>query len=172
MQLSPTPSSPVQALITVGGNSKAAARHAARFELIFCPAIDDPSLQETYHKICQERNFKYGMVIFPREPATTFISRDPQACWKDIGPHLLYDATAYGAWRHPNRRVYAESFASNLEELKSEGKYRVLTPEQAIQVIEETGSLHLAPLTGGVGIDAGWQSLKLYEESVQPYIIS
>lgn len=82
----------------------------------------------------------------------------------------MYDATAYGAWRHPNRRAYAESFASNIEELKVEGKYRVLTPDQAIQIIQETGSLHLAPLAGGVAIDVGWHSLQLFEDQVQPYI--
>jgi hypothetical protein len=36
----------------------------------------------------------------------------------------------------------------------AEGKYRILTPEQAVAVIRETGSPHLAPLTGGVPIDA------------------
>ena len=36
----------------------------------------------------------------------------------------MYDAKAYGMWQHSNRRAYAESFASNIEELKPEGKYR------------------------------------------------
>jgi alkanesulfonate monooxygenase SsuD/methylene tetrahydromethanopterin reductase-like flavin-dependent oxidoreductase (luciferase family) len=170
-QLNPAPRSPVQALLIVGGNSKAAARRAARFGLLFCPAIDDPDLEVAYRAACEEQGFQNGFTIFPREPATTFISQDPDDCWKKIGGHLLYDATAYGAWRHPSRRAYAESFASNLEELKSEGKYRVLSPEQAIQTIKKTGSLHLAPLTGGVPIDIGWQSIRLYEDRVQPYII-
>lgn len=39
--------------------------------------------------------------------------------------------------------------ATSIEELKLEGKYRVLTPEQALQSLQKTGSLHLAPLTGG-----------------------
>ena len=46
----------------------------------------------------------------------------------------------------------------------------MLTPEQAIEVIEKTGSLHLAPLTGGVSSAMGWKSLRLFEERVQPYI--
>ncbi|MDE0950020.1 MAG: LLM class flavin-dependent oxidoreductase [Halioglobus sp.] len=170
MKLNPAPVSPVQALVTVGGNSKAAARRAARFELLFCPAIDDPDLEHAYLKACKERGFKHGFIISPREPATTFISEDPASCWKDIGEYLVYDAKAYGAWRHPNRRAYAESFANNIDELKTEGKYRVLTPEQALLKIQETGSLHLAPLTGGVSIDCGWKSLRLFEDRVQPYI--
>lgn len=172
LQLNPPPVSPVLALLTIGGNSSAAARRAARLGLLFCPAIDDPELEAAYLEACRLHGFAQGFVIQPREPATTFISRDPGSCWKEIGDYLLYDALSYGSWRHPNRRAYAESFATNLQELQEEGKYRVLTPEQAIQVIEETGSLHLAPLTGGVPMDTGWQSLRLFEEAVQPYINS
>jgi hypothetical protein len=169
-QLNPTPISPIYSLLMIGGNSKAAARRAARLGLLFCPAIDDPELEEVYQEACREQGIDYGFVISPRSPATTFISNDPTACWNEIGSYLLYDAMAYGAWRHPNRRAYAESFATNLEDLKLEGKYRVLSPEQAVQVIQETGSLHLAPLTGGVPSDLGWNSLRLFEDHVQPYI--
>ena len=169
-QLNPAPQSPVQALLLVGGNSPAAARRAARFQLLFCPAIDDIALDEVYREACLKYGFKWGFTIFPKEPATTFISDDPQRCWRDIGEYLLYDATAYGSWRHANRRAYAESFASDTQALIAEGKYRVLTPEQAIEVIEKTGSLHLAPLTGGVSSAMGWKSLRLFEERVQPYI--
>ena len=119
---------------------------------------------------CREHGIDYGFTIFPREPATTFISEDPARCWRDIGEYLLYDATAYGSWRHPNRRAYAESRATTLEELIEEGKYRILTPDQALQVIAETGALHLAPLTGGVPSAIGWSSLRLFEERVQPYL--
>jgi alkanesulfonate monooxygenase SsuD/methylene tetrahydromethanopterin reductase-like flavin-dependent oxidoreductase (luciferase family) len=168
MTLDTRPQSPVQALLTVGGNSAAAARRAARFGLLFCPAIDDPALEEAYKAACRERGFNRGATIFPRQPATTFISQNPEETWGEIGDFLLYDATAYGAWRHPTRRAYAESFATDLGELKAEGKYRVLTPEQALAVIEETGSLHLAPLAGGVPSDVGWESLHLFEREVQP----
>ena len=99
-----------------------------------------------------------------------FLSDDPIKTWKEIGDYLLYDATAYGAWRHPTRRAYAESFAEDIDTLVAEGKYRVLTPEKAVEVIHETGSLHLAPLCGGVPVDVGLHSLKLFEDKVQPHI--
>jgi len=170
MQLNPAPVSPVQALLTVGGNSKAAARRAGRLGLIFCPAIDDPALEVAYREACRVHASGFGLTIHPRAPATTFLSLNPELCWREIGPRLLYDAMAYGAWKHPNRRAYAESAATSLDELRAEGKYRVLTPEEAIEVIEQTGSLHLAPLTGGVSIDTGWQTLHLFEDRVQPYL--
>ena len=170
VQLNPAPQSPLYVLLNIGGNSRLAARRAARVGLFFCPAIDDPELEDAYSAACKEYGFKHGFYISPREPSTTFISEDPERCWRDIGQFLMYDATAYGAWHHPNRRAYAESFASTIEELKSEGKYRVLTPEEAIQTVQETGSLHLAPLTGGVPLDIAWRSLRLFEDRVQLHL--
>lgn len=169
-RLNPAPVSPIHLLLNIGGNSKPAARRAARLGLFFCPALDDPELEKTYFTACREYGFTHSVCISPRAPATTFISEDPAQCWKAIGEYLMYDATAYGAWRHPNRRAYAESFASSVEELKQEGKYRVLTPEQAIQTVLESGSLHLAPLTGGVPLDIAWRSLQLFEDAVQPHV--
>jgi alkanesulfonate monooxygenase SsuD/methylene tetrahydromethanopterin reductase-like flavin-dependent oxidoreductase (luciferase family) len=169
-KLYPTPSSPIQGLLLIGGNSKAAARRAAKFGLLFSPAIDDPELEKTYLEACRQNDVTFALTIFPREPSTTFISDDPGQAWKEIGEYLLYDATAYGKWHHPSRRAYAESFANNLGELQAEGKYRILTPQQALQTIEETGSLHLAPLCGGVPIEAGWNSLRLFQEKVLPFL--
>ena len=169
-KLNPLPVSPVHFILTMGGNSSAAARRAARFKLFFCPAIDDMSLEACYLSACQEEGFTSPFIISPREPATTFISNDPAACWKKIGHFLLYDAKVYRAWQHPTRRAYAESLASDLEELQREGKYRILTPEQAIQTIKEKASLHLAPLTGGVPLSLAWQSLQLFEDQVQPHL--
>lgn len=169
-QLVPAPVSPVHTLLMVGGNSVAAARRAARCGLYFSPAVDDRELEAAYRAACQDYGFKYGFTILPRAPSTTFISDEPEACWRSIGQFLLYDAVSYGAWRHPNRRAYAESFASNIEELQTEGKYRILTPEQALETIHDTGSLHLAPLAGGVPLDIGWHSLQLFEQKVQPYL--
>jgi prolyl-tRNA editing enzyme YbaK/EbsC (Cys-tRNA(Pro) deacylase) len=87
-----------------------------------------------------------------------------------MGQFMLRDALAYGAWRHGTRRAYAESFATDLAGLRAEGKYRVLSPAQAVAVIRETGSLHLAPLVGGCPPLLGWKSLRLFVDQVAPAI--
>ncbi len=87
-----------------------------------------------------------------------------------MGEFMLYDALAYGRWQHKTRRAYAESFACNLDELKAEGKYRILTPEQAICVAKTTGSIHFAPLVGGTPPELGWQSLELFASKVLPHL--
>lgn len=168
-RLHPAPVTPVQALLLVGGNSRAAAHRAARFGLGFCPAIDDIELAKAYEAHCKELGTR-GFVIFPREPSTTLICEDPKKGWETWGEYLLYDALAYGEWRHPTRRAYAESFAQDLEALRNEGKYRIVTPDEAVQIVRDTGSLHLAPLVGGLPVAAGWESLHLFEHEVAPQL--
>lgn len=168
VQLNPMPVRPPHSLVCVGGNSKAAARRAARFGLMFAPPIDDPSLQQAYDAACEESGFAHGVVIYPNEPSLTLISEDPDRDWNEIGEHLLYDALAYGRWKHKTRRAYAQSSATSLEELRAEGKYCILTPEQAVEKMQKKGSINLSPLCGGTPVEYGWQSLELFASKVLP----
>ena len=166
----PRPYSRPHPLIAVGGNSAIAARRAARLQLPFFPGIDDQSLVDTYNEECRRSAYAGGFVMLPNYPSTTYIAEDVEEGWREIGEFMLYDAMAYGAWRHDTRRAYAESFARDLAGLREEGKYRVLSPEQAVAVIRETGSLHLSPLVGGCPPALGWKSLRLFTEQVAPVI--
>lgn len=157
-----------RSVVFVGGNSRAAARRAARFRLHFAPAIDDPVLAHFYHEACATQDFDKGVVIYPREPCLTQIAEDPDKAWEDIGPYLLYDAQAYAGWRHSSRRAYAESGARTLQQLRDEGKYAILTPDEAARKIATSGSINLSPLCGGIPIEFGWKSLQLFAEQVLP----
>lgn len=168
--LNPAPERAPHSLVFVGGNSPAAARRAARFKLIFAPAIDDPALQDAYQQACKEQGFENGFVVFPREPSLTLIAEDPDKAWAELGPYLLYDATTYAQWKHKSRRAYAESAASTLEALRAEGKYAILTPQEAADKIATKGSLNLSPLCGGIPVHAGWESLELYANKVVPLL--
>ena len=171
VQSTPGLNSPVRSLLFVGGNSAAAARRAARFGLYFAPAIDDPSLGELYQAACKDCGFDEGHVIYPREPSLTLIAHDPDEAWARLGPFLLYDARAYASWAHPTRRAYAESAASTQASLREEGKYAILSPEEAASRVAAKGSINLAPLCGGVPIDAAWESLQLYADQVIPRLM-
>ena len=149
-----------------------AARRAARLRLPFFPAIDDAELVKTYREACTEKDFSGGLVILPGYPTTTFLAEDVELGWQQIGRYMLYDALAYGSWRHATRRAYAESFATDLETLRAEGKYAVLTPAAALTKLRAGGSLHLAPLVGGAPPELGWQSLRLFAEQVAPQLRS
>lgn len=168
VRLSPVPVRNPRSFLMVGGNSDAAARRAARFKLPFAPAIDDQALQTVYEQECKKHGFDRGVVIFPREPSLTLIAEDPDKAWAEVGQFLLYDAIAYAGWKHNTRRAYAESSATSLEALRAEGKYAILTPDEAAKKLVRKGSINLAPLCGGVPIKFGWSSLKLFAEEVLP----
>lgn len=170
MRLNPAPERPPRAIICLGGNSAAAARRAARFGLMFAPAIDDPALEEAYLAECEQLGFHGGAVLFPNEPSLTLLSEDPDRDWARFGEFMLYDALAYRQWQHPNRRAYAESSAVNLEELRAEGKYAIITPDEALRRIREKGSINLSPLCGGMPIEYGWKSLELFAAEVATHI--
>jgi len=167
-KLDPVPKRPARALLSIGGNSVAAARRAARFGLFFAPAIDDPALEKAYNAAYDTHGFQQGGVIFPREPSLTLVSDDPERDWAHHGKYLLYDAQAYGRWRHPTRRAYAESSASDIAGLREEGKYCFLTPAQAVERVRQKGTINLSPLCGGMPLDAAWKSLELYASKVAP----
>ena len=63
------------------------------------------------------------------------------------------------------------SYATTPEELRVEGIYQVLSPDQVVERVNEAGDgafVNLHPLVGGMPIDEGWSSLRLYVEEVLP----
>ena len=168
--LAPQPESSLISLVTMGGNSAAAARRAARSGLVFCPSIDDPQLEDAYREASKRAGHGEAFLVSPNAPATTLIDEDPDRAWAELGPFLLHHAETYGGWSHPNRRAYAVATARTLEGLRKEGKYRILTPEEAARTLVETGSLHLAPLTSGIDPGTGWKTLELFESRVEPLL--
>ena len=62
-----------------------------------------------------------------------FLHEDPDGAWAPLGQHFLHEATTYASWQTPDIKSAVHSHATNVEELRKEGIYEVLTPEQAIQ---------------------------------------
>jgi len=169
-KLEPLPESQLLGLVTLGGNSAPAARRAGRFGLVFCPSVDDPDLGRIYQAESQRHGNGSGFIVYPNAPATTLIDEDPDRAWAEVGPFLLHHAKVYGGWSHPNRRAYAVAKGRSAEELRVEGKYRILTPQEAADTLLETGSLHLAPITAEIDPEFGWRSLDLYASKVEPLL--
>ncbi len=63
-----------------------------------------------------------------------------------------------------------ESDADSIRALRESSAYQVLTPQQALDQVGSEGFLILAPLTGGLPADVGWETLRLYESEVLPEI--
>ncbi|GAA3166816.1 MULTISPECIES: LLM class flavin-dependent oxidoreductase [Streptomyces] len=157
--------------LLVGGASRAAARRAARLELPFFPSARLPELL-AYHR---ERCAAYGTECRVQQPdartCLLHLSEDPARAWERYGPHLLYEARTYASWQPAGARSAVRSAARDVAELRAEGVYRIVTPQECRQLAQgpdAPGSLILHPLCGGMPVDEGWRSLRLFTDEVLP----
>ncbi len=174
VQVLPTPVTRGGPMLFVGGSTRIAARRAAKLGANLLPSIDDPQLAADYKAACEEFGTKPGVVVLPN-PAPVFVhvTEDPERDWQIIAPHALHDAATYAAWQTPGQRSLVHSSATTVEELRTEGKYRVATPDETIALAQSLGAhatLVLHPLMSGLAPRMAWESLELFAERVWPAI--
>jgi alkanesulfonate monooxygenase SsuD/methylene tetrahydromethanopterin reductase-like flavin-dependent oxidoreductase (luciferase family) len=167
VRVTPAPYTQPHPLVMVGGTAKASARRAARFGLPFSPAAHLPALEAYYHSQCEALGIE-GMCLMPApDVPMLFVHEDPDEAWATLGHHLLHEAATYSEWQTPDVRSALRSSATTVEQLRAEGVYQVLTPEQAAAFgPDATYALH--PLCGGMPVDEGWRCLTLFAEQVIP----
>lgn len=173
VQVRPTPLQQPHPVMFVGGSSPKTAERAARFGLGLFPSDDKPELADIYAAECEKLGTTPGMVMMPKGPAAVIVSTDPDATWAEIGQLLLEDATEYASHLTPDMASLQASGARTVDDLRAEGVYRILTPEQCLELNEELGpfgGLTLHPLCGGTPPEVGWESLHLFTEQVLPRI--
>jgi len=171
VQVTPTPFTPGGPSMAMGGNSRVAARRAARFGMSLVAQGGDPSIEAAYREACEELGREPGACIVP--PAGTvmsaFVARDPDAAWRAIGPHMLHDAQAYAAWMGDTQQSSTKSTAADVEALRAEnGSYRIFSVDEAVAYVRQFGPLLTQPLCGGVPPDLAWESLRLIADEVVP----
>ncbi|NNE74142.1 MAG: LLM class flavin-dependent oxidoreductase [Acidimicrobiales bacterium] len=171
VRVTPVPISKPHPQLLIGGTSPASARRAARLGLPFFPAAHLPDLEALYNDELAA-NGKTGLCIMPA-PNTTlnFIHEDPDQAWAELGQYFFNEASVYAAWQPPSNKSAVKSAAGNPAELREEGIYRVLSPQEAIDELQGAGDFAFMthhPLCGGMPIDEGWRSLQLYADSVLP----
>jgi alkanesulfonate monooxygenase SsuD/methylene tetrahydromethanopterin reductase-like flavin-dependent oxidoreductase (luciferase family) len=171
VQVTPRPLQDPHPTIFIGGSGPAAAKRAARFGLSFFPPVGDKDLSQLYRDECVRLGKEPGMVLMPKGPGTLYVAEDPDKAWAQIGEHLLHDAMTYHTWQSADIRSHVNSHASTVEELRAEGVYQVLTPEECVTLAGELGSYGSFthhPLCGGTPPDLGWESLQLFADQVLP----
>lgn len=171
VQVTPKPLSSPMPPFMLGGTSKAAARRAARFKLPIFFAASVPDLMAYYYEQCQELGWP-GFAMMPEcNFQHQFIVEDPEKAWAELGHHLFHESSTYASWQTPDIKSAVHSHAGSVEELRAEGMYRFITPEDAIADAKaggDTYSFNLHPLCGGMPIDKGWEMLQLYADKVLP----
>lgn len=165
-----TPKPPSEPMLLVGGSTDKAARRAAKLRAGFFPAIGDAKLAELYNAECERLGFRGGFVSLPNGPGFVHVSEDPERDWERIGPHALYDAQTYAAWQTPDQRSQMHVEAQTIDDMKRSDAYKILTPDQCVQLAQGTGRIILHPLMGGMSPEMGWESLRLFEKKVLPRI--
>jgi alkanesulfonate monooxygenase SsuD/methylene tetrahydromethanopterin reductase-like flavin-dependent oxidoreductase (luciferase family) len=171
VRVTPTPLTPAAGILFVGGSGRPAARRAARLGLGLLPAANLPELQAYYEEQCAEHGTTPFLIMPPADTTLTLIAEDPDQAWAELGHHLLHEARRYQSWQTEDIHSAVSSKATTAEELRAEGIYRILSPEQAIEVCQAGGewsTMVLHPLCGGVPVDRAWDTVNLYVERVLP----
>jgi alkanesulfonate monooxygenase SsuD/methylene tetrahydromethanopterin reductase-like flavin-dependent oxidoreductase (luciferase family) len=171
VRVTPKPFTEPHPPLFVGGTSKAAARRAARFGLPLFPADNMPELEAYYYEQCTAQGTT-GFCMMPSgDTVMLFVADDPDKAWAEIGPHLLHEASTYASWQTPDIRSAVHSHAATVEDLRAEGIYQILTPDECVARAEaqgEAAAFNLHPLCGGIPVARAWESVQLYVDKVLP----
>lgn len=170
VRVTPSPQSGPGIAIGYGGHSKAAASRAGKFGLDFYANGGGADLVKVYEDAAMSAGLEPGNAIIPEADAAqcVFVSENLDRDWAEIGPHMLHDIKMYREWEGEDRTAVT-SFATSVDEIREQsGPYRMLTPQQAVDLIQSKGPLMMNPLVGGCPPQLGWRSLKLIAEKVLP----
>jgi alkanesulfonate monooxygenase SsuD/methylene tetrahydromethanopterin reductase-like flavin-dependent oxidoreductase (luciferase family) len=171
VRITPTPMTPASGILFVGGSGRPAARRAARLGLGLLPAAHLPELQAYYEEQCAEHGTTPFMIMPPENTSLTLLAEDPDKAWAELGHHLLHEAERYQSWQTADIHSAVSSKATTAEELRAEGIYQILSPDEAIAACKAQGdwaTMVLHPLCGGVPVERGWDTVNLYVDKVLP----
>jgi alkanesulfonate monooxygenase SsuD/methylene tetrahydromethanopterin reductase-like flavin-dependent oxidoreductase (luciferase family) len=175
-RVTPAPFTPSGPTIAWGGGTKAAARRAGRNGLAFFAQTDLPGLRTAYEESARAHGHEPGMCILPSRamPSQVFVNDDLDAGWREVGPSLLADATSYAEWNEAAGSAdYTVSLSRSrtVEGLRAEnGAHRVVSVQNAVDLIATYGALSLHPLCGGLDPEVGWPYLRRVGEQVLPAV--
>lgn len=175
VRVTPKPRTQPHPVILMGGSGPLAAKRAARLRLPMLAAVADPELQTVYEEECARVGFNGGFMLLPTGPGFVHVAEDPDKVWAEIAQYAWYDADTYRSWQRPENRSAVTTRAENPDELRAEGIYRVLTPDECVALAEElgpSGTIVLHPLLCGLPAELGWASLELFRDKVLPRIRS
>jgi len=172
VQVTPRPVSPAMALLMIGGSARPAARRAARHRLGFVMNATEPEVKAYYEQQCAELGTPPIVMMPTSASGVTLLSEDPDRAWATVGKHLLYEATRYGEWtRNMASGPSNYSRATTVEELRAEGVYKILTPEQAADWHRvDRGTIALHPMCGGIPPEHAWETVRLAVNRLLPLL--
>ena len=167
-RVTPLPFQPGGPKIVMGGSSEPAARRAARIGDGFIPSV--PEVFEFYRDECAKLGKPDPGPWLAGDTSSTFVAEDPDAEWEAIGPYLLHETNAYGAWQAQTDNL-ATGFTTvaDVAQLRAEERYRILTPSEYVEDMRAQGDFAFAmlhPMCGGIPPEIAWRHLELFKDRV------
>lgn len=169
IHVTPAPLTPGGPPVIWGGGSPAAARRAARFGLDLIAQGGGSEVEQTYIDECRAQGREPGFCMVPPiDMATTvFVADDLDRAWSELGPHLLHDVRAYSAINQGNTHTASISTSTTVDELRAENRtHRIITVDEAVDLIQSGHPLPLQPLAGGVPPEIAWPYLRTVTDQV------
>ncbi len=169
-RLTPAPFTPGGPMLTWGGGSVAAAERAGRNGLGFIGQSGDPALGDAYRDAAVAHGHEPGLCILPdpAAPSSVFVNDDLDEGWREVGAALLHDAVEYHRWNVEAGQADTTvtlSGSTTVDELRrAESSHRVVTVDQAVELIGSYGPLGLQPLCGGLDPDVAWRYLRRVDQ--------
>jgi alkanesulfonate monooxygenase SsuD/methylene tetrahydromethanopterin reductase-like flavin-dependent oxidoreductase (luciferase family) len=168
VQVTPPPFRPGGPGITLGGSSEAAARRAARIADGFLPSV--PDVWDFYRDEVQQLGGPDPGPCPIGENQTIVLAEDVERGWEQHAPYFLHETNAYGAWLAANDGDGPYREVADVDELRAQGSYRVLSPDEHIAELEAAAFPFALfhPMCGGIPPELGWNTLRLFERHVLP----
>jgi alkanesulfonate monooxygenase SsuD/methylene tetrahydromethanopterin reductase-like flavin-dependent oxidoreductase (luciferase family) len=172
--VTPAPFTPGGPALAWGGATAAAARRAGRNGLGFLAQGGGPGLEEAYEAAARDAGHEPGLCFVPTAdaPNSVFVNDDLDAGWREVGESLLADAVSYADWNAATGTAdvtVSLSQGRTVDELRAEnGSHRVVTVDQAVELIRTHGMLGLQPLCGGLDPAVAWPHLHRVVDEVLP----
>ena len=167
IHVSPRPYTEPHPRFYVGGMSRAAVKRAARYGLPYFPPQPSPELEAVYLEELS-RLGRSGFIERHDDLSLLILDHDPDRAWQELGPFLLREAEEYARWTRAGVARAYEAAAASVTALRAQKVYEIITPEEcrtrAAARREYRPILH--PLAGGIPIERGWRSLRLFVEQV------
>jgi alkanesulfonate monooxygenase SsuD/methylene tetrahydromethanopterin reductase-like flavin-dependent oxidoreductase (luciferase family) len=174
IHVTPAPVTPGGPSVAWGGGSSAAAERAGRLGLDFFAQGGDPGLEAVYARAARDHGHAPGACMVPAtDMATTvFVAHDLDEAWHEVGPHLLHDVTSYAALNEGRTNIVSLSRATTIAELRAENRsHRIVTVDEAVELIRSGHPLPLQPLVGGLPPEIAWRYLRIVGEEVMARLV-
>lgn len=175
VRVTPRPCQEPMPIFVGGGAARRSLQRAVDLaDGFFPPGMREP--WDAYREMCIEADRPDPGEWAPRGPIFLWVTEDDiDATWEWLAPHIRNQIDSYGAWtrqglgRPTGPYVPTEDTAS----IRQGGAYRVVTPDEAIELAAELGpggELHLNPLLSGIAPGRAMAMIDLVEREVLPHI--